>query len=654
MNKTLLTLAFLFALGSLSAQCGSLFFSEYIEGSSSNKATEIYNPTGSAVDLTDYVIYRYNNGSTIATDSLFPQGILAAGDVFVFGNPAANPAIMAQSDTLHSMTFYNGDDAISLMNKTTGDTLDIIGEIGIDPGSGWLVGTGSTNNFTLIRQFTYYQGETNWTIGATQWDVYPIDMVDSLGFHNAAAPSPNAGFTFSTTGLDATFTNSSTGAATYIWDFGDGFTDTVPNPVHSYTAPGTYTVCLLANSACGSDTICQAVTISCPAPTASFSASATDLTANFTNGSAGATSYVWDFGDGNTDTTANPTHVYSASGTYVVCLTATSVCGSDVFCDTITVTCALPTSAFTYTTLNFDATFTDASTGATSYLWDFGDGNTSTTPSPNHTYAAAGTYTVCQTVINACGADSTCQAVTITCPAPTAGFTASTTDLTANFTNGSTGATSYMWDFGDGNTDTTTNPTHVYSVTGTYVVCLTATNACGSDVFCDTITITCALPTAAFSNVETGLQVSFTDASTGTVSGYMWDFGDGNTSTTMNPLHTYSATGTYTVCLTVTNACGSDSTCAAVTVALTGVDDNELSNVNVYPNPVLNGITIDMGSNLEHANLDITDVNGRLIYSSEQRNAQIVNLDITNATSGIYFLRITSGNASTVVKLMKQ
>lgn len=174
---------------SASAQCTDLFFSEYIEGSSSNKAFELYNPTGAAVDLTDYVVYRYNNGSLTASDSLFPQGMLAAGDVFVVGNPGGNAAITAAADTLHTMTFYNGDDAMLLINAASGDTLDAIGEVGVDPGSGWPVGSGATNNFTLVRMIGIQEGNTDWTIGATEWDVFPIDMTDSLGMHTAT-PCP--------------------------------------------------------------------------------------------------------------------------------------------------------------------------------------------------------------------------------------------------------------------------------------------------------------------------------------------------------------------------------------------------------------------------------------------------------------------------------
>jgi len=186
MKKIYLTLALAIAFaGSLTAQCGDLFFSEYVEGSSSNKALEIYNPTGSSVNLADYAIYRFNNGATSPSDSLFPQGSLAADDVFLITNPGASlVGITGNSDTTHTMTFYNGDDAILLINTATGDTLDAIGEVGVDPGSGWTVGAGATNNFTLVRMISVQDGETDWTLGVTQWDVFPIDTDDSLGTHS--------------------------------------------------------------------------------------------------------------------------------------------------------------------------------------------------------------------------------------------------------------------------------------------------------------------------------------------------------------------------------------------------------------------------------------------------------------------------------------
>jgi hypothetical protein len=208
------------------SQCNELFFSEYIEGSSSNKAFEIYNPTSEAIDLSDYVVYRNNNGSLTPTDSLFPQGILENEAIFVVANPSASAAIMAEQDTSHTMTFYNGDDALWLKNISTGDTLDIIGDIGVDPGSGWPVGVGATNNFTLIRMIGINSGQTNWAIGATQWDVFPIDMTDSLGSHTMIPCPPCESSTLVTDTVCDEY-NSPSGA--YIWTESGTYTDTLLN-----------------------------------------------------------------------------------------------------------------------------------------------------------------------------------------------------------------------------------------------------------------------------------------------------------------------------------------------------------------------------------------------------------------------------------------
>ncbi len=96
-----------------------------------------------------------------------------AGAVYVAGNPSAVAAILSVSDTLHTITFFNGDDAMELRYMPTNTSLDVIGTIGFDPGTNWVVGTGATSEFTLVRQFVHKDGETNWTIGVTEWDVYP-------------------------------------------------------------------------------------------------------------------------------------------------------------------------------------------------------------------------------------------------------------------------------------------------------------------------------------------------------------------------------------------------------------------------------------------------------------------------------------------------
>lgn len=298
MRKIVHLFALLLLAGSSQAQCTDLFFSEYIEGSSSNKAFEIYNPTASDIDLSDYVVYRNNNGSPFPTDSLFPEGILVAGDVFVTANDMANATILAEMDTTHTMTFYNGDDAMYLVKISTGDTLDLIGEIGNDPGSGWPVGTGATNNNTLVRMSNVQLGQTNWAIGATQWNVFPIDMADSLGAHTmiacgapctptAATISPTTcvsytapdGMVYTTSGMYTATTVNSQGCDSVITidlTINDASTFVINETVcdsftlngTTYNFAGTYTQMLLNAAGCDSTiTLNLDLTASPSAPT---------------------------------------------------------------------------------------------------------------------------------------------------------------------------------------------------------------------------------------------------------------------------------------------------------------------------------------------------------------------------------------------------
>jgi len=201
----------------------------------------------------------------------------------------------------------------------------------------------------------------------------------------------------------------------------------------------------------------------------------------------------------------------------------------------------------------------------------------SSAQNPSHTYTTAGTYTVKLIATNSGGSDDETKTAYIIVSAPAAPVAAFTSDvqsgtvpLTVTFTDKSTGyaITAWAWDFGDGDSTNATkqNPVHTYATAGTYAVKLTATNAGGIDDETKTAYITIsapAAPVAAFtSDVQSGtvpLTVTFTDKSTGyAITAWAWDFGDGSTSTGQNPIHAYTAVGTYTVKLTVTNAGGSD------------------------------------------------------------------------------------------------
>jgi plastocyanin/DNA/RNA endonuclease YhcR with UshA esterase domain len=176
----------------VTAPCSELYFSEYLEGSSNNKALEIYNPTNAAINLSTYSVKAYNNGGLTISNSLqLPNKTIAAHDVYVIANSQAVAAILGVSDTTSTVTFFNGDDAVVLFKGT--DTLDIIGKVGNDPGTNWTVGSGATSEFTLVRKMPVNKGQRRWTVGATEWNVYPQTTATYLGSHSSNCASGGGG-----------------------------------------------------------------------------------------------------------------------------------------------------------------------------------------------------------------------------------------------------------------------------------------------------------------------------------------------------------------------------------------------------------------------------------------------------------------------------
>jgi uncharacterized protein len=174
-----------------SAAPADLFFSEYIEGSSNNKALELYNGTGGAVDLAagGYSVQVFFNGSTSAGLTMNLTGTVADGDVFVLAQSAANATILAQADQTNGSGWFNGDDAVTLRKGTT--VIDSIGQIGTDPGSEWGSGLTSTQDNTLRRKAAIEAGDTNPADAfdpSVEWDGYPTNDTDGLGVHPGLRP----------------------------------------------------------------------------------------------------------------------------------------------------------------------------------------------------------------------------------------------------------------------------------------------------------------------------------------------------------------------------------------------------------------------------------------------------------------------------------
>ncbi len=381
---------------------------------------------------------------------------------------------------------------------------------------------------------------------------------------------PEAGFTSSVNGMEVDFTNTSTNGDSYSWDFGDGNSSTEENPSHTYNEDGTYTVVLSVTNECGTVEVEEEVTI-ITAPVAGFSANVTsgcaDLTVEFSDEStANATSWEWTFEGGNpsSSTEQNPVVEYTMTGTYTVTLEVSNAAGSNTVTETnYIVVNDVPEAGFTSSVNGTEVAFTNTSTNGDSYSWDFGDGNSSTEENPSHTYNGDGTYTVVLSVTNECGTVETEEEITII-TAPVAGFSANVTsgcaDLTVEFSDESTAnATSWEWTFEGGNPSSSTeqNPVVEYTMAGTYTVTLEVSNAAGSNTVTETNYIVVNdVPEAGFTSLVDDAQVDFINTSTNANS-YSWDFGDGNSSTEENPVHTYDVDGEYTVILTATNDCGS-------------------------------------------------------------------------------------------------
>ncbi len=232
--------------------------------------------------------------------------------------------------------------------------------------------------------------------------------------HTTLCDFLNPFYTYTQAQQSFSFTGSSSTAATsWAWDFGDGGSSTLQSPTHTYAASGTYIVCMTAINACRSQSFCDTITI-CPALNENFGQSILGNDVSFIDMSdPSATSWAWDFGDGGTSTLQNPTHTYAVGAVYNVCLTVTNACETATTCHAVDM-CVATNGAFTYAptglSLSFAAT---ADPTVNSWLWDFGDGGTSTLQNPTHTYSSGGSYLVCLHVENACAFSDTCTNVTL-------------------------------------------------------------------------------------------------------------------------------------------------------------------------------------------------------------------------------------------------
>ena len=350
------------------------------------------------------------------------------------------------------------------------------------------------------------------------------------------------------------------------------------SPPANGSFPLAYTIKLIISSTLGcSDTTSHTIQFNA-LPKAAFSIAVPNGCAPFSpaviNTSQHADLYAWYIDNRMVSNERNPVlNLPNPATSYKIKLVVNNIygCRADSVEHTVN-TYAKPTAAFSLAEElscngKLDLKISNTSTGATSYVWNFGDGTTEvTSASPAHTYGAAGTFKLRLIASNGFCRDTLVREVRVAL-APQAAFTADVktgcTQIAVSFTNISVNTNSYVWDFGDGTFSTVRNPVHTYSyLKSPYTVKLIATGefGCTDTAVITNYIIVSAPPKANFDVLpDTLIKIPdytfrFNNTSSGNPVKYKWDFGDGRTADTRNASHTYLDSGIFKVRLTVTNA----------------------------------------------------------------------------------------------------
>ena len=611
----------------------SVFFTWDPEPAMLGNATSFYGTSGNTISSW---YWDFGDG-TFSTDQN-PTHTYATVGTFTVTLTVTDDAGCTNSIS-HDVTVVNVPDLDFYWDATCVDSPvqfhinDTVTDVNAVVSWNWDFGDGGTST-EMEPQHTY--------LASGSYDV-TLTIVDTMNATNSVTkiitihPLPFANFSTeepTCQGNSTQFRDHSTSESGYItlwhWDFGDGTDTTIlfpddPDVTHTYAGSGPYTVTLtVVNSDSCVNSTTGEVSIQ-PAPIALFThsdATCASQPVAFTdqsqeNGGGPIVSWLWDFGDpasgsNNSSTLQNPSHLFSASGSYDVLLTVENINGcTDTNLMTITIGDD-PEVDFSFTLaclgaatqFEVDTTVTNTQEVAI-YNWDFGDGGSSNLPNPTHTYATQGDYVATLTIITIDGCSATAQHTVHINPLPTANFASNAPVCfgdTVFFTNLSSSQngliTRWDWDFGDGTTVTVNYPddpdvSHLYTNATTFAVVLTVTDTLGCQNSVTKLIDVSPNPVADFSYEETcyGEPVYYTDLSTpngGTdIQTWDWYFGDpqsgvDNHSTLQNPTHIYTEPGTYTTTLIISNTLGcTDTTEQDITVdslpyVAIGIEDDSI------------------------------------------------------------------------------
>ncbi len=406
----------------------------------------------------------------------------------------------------------------------------------------------------------------------------------------------------------------------------------------------------------------------------------------------GAISYTWStLATGSTINGLCAGNSYSVMASSVSGVNCCSVALGVVNIPTVN-PCGLNANFYWAQSANGLVTFNNSSTGTTggtTYSWNFGDGGSSTSASPVHTYSANGSYTVTLTANNnsnpACSDSQTYIVYVYTYCNIVAGFSYSQNANNVSFTNSSTGASTYYWNFGDGNVGGGPNPSHTYTATGTYTVVLSAIgasiNPCADSTW-QVVTVSTVNPpcvaNAGFSLSPTGTPQYWNafPLYPANVTYATWYWGDGSSSNTLYTSHTYSTAGTYTICLSVNVNCGaSDISCYTYAIfrssqdqniitvnvinpATVGIKNAEAENVlySISPNPNSGSFNMNAsGLPAGPVKMTIYNIVGAQVYSTEingNNGSLSKDIQLNEAPNGVYFIHLNADNKTFTKKVI--
>jgi PKD repeat protein len=515
----------------------------------------------------------------------------------------------------------------------------------------------------------------------------PCDLKGEIGFTN--------------TGGKFRFKASSNSGYSYEWSFGDGQTGKGIDPYHEYAKAGTYTVCVTITDKTGKCKIkiCKTVVVSSPCNLiGSYSwKKLNDSTYKFyatSNGGTGTT-YTWSWGDGTTSTGVYGTHVYKKSGVYEVCLKIynstkkcfTYVCKKvEIVVPSATKNCKWEKAAIKVGYSNkcnvysFEMTlFADSCIKYQLSVYDMKTGKTYPLPAGRtgtYTFSDTGKFAIIAKYSNKCtGCDTqtysmfnvTCKPATSKCNWAAAGANLTYANKCNVYTfegkNMSTTGNCFKYSILVGNSGATTTyngrvASHTFKATGTYTVCIKYTDSCkGCDtMICTSIKVDCS-PCAAkasftVDSVASNGKMYVKNTSTGAKS-YSWNFGDSTAaSKDKTPVHQFSASGAYTVCLTAYDSTGTCSTVYCYTVKVVKTRSNKSNTTgsvgSSYPNPADAGFYINLGS--EKSNYVVYSSTGQIV--TQGNNSGITFLDSKNWADGIYQISIKNATGNRTESVM--